>query len=210
MQPAHNPYDFITNPAAPPKKSLFGGGGMKQKILMIAAAGTVLVILLTILASVFGGGESNQDLYWKAIRQHAEVIRVSELGSASARNNAAKNLAINTRQTLQSQQTDLYALAAAAGIKKINPKDAQASKDTSTDDKLTKADQLNEFDQEFMNVMKSELQEYQSILKEIYDKTKSEKNKSLLSGFYSQAQALIDETSQTSTSGSSAETPATS
>lgn len=182
---------------------------MKQKILMITAGGAVLVILLAIATTVFGGGQSNQDLYWKAIRQHAEIIRVSELGSTSARNNAAKNLAINTRQTMQSQQTDLYALATAAGIKKINPKDAQAGKDTSTDDKLTKADQLNEYDQAFMDVMKTELQQYQSTLKEIYDKTKSEKNKTLLSNFYTQAQVLIDETGQSSTSGSSADTPAT-
>ena len=182
---------------------------MKQKLLMIVAAGTVLVIILTLAASLLGGGENTQDLYWKAIRQHAEVIRVSELGTKSARNNAAKNLAINARQTMQSQQTDLYALAGAAGIKKIDTKNAQAGKDTKTDEQLTQADQLNKFDEEFMSVMKTELQDYQSALKQIYDKTKSEKNRTKLSGFYDQVQLLIDETGQTSTSGSSAETPAT-
>jgi hypothetical protein len=76
----------------------------------------VVVLLLAVGASLFGGS-SSQDDYWTALRQHAETIRVSELGSDSARNNRAKNLAINTRQTLQSQQSTLNSLANAGGIK---------------------------------------------------------------------------------------------
>lgn len=200
MQP-HNPYDFITNPQAPAKKSLLGGGG-KQKLILFVAGATVVTLILVIVASLFGG-TSSTDSYWAALRQHTEIIRVTELGTTSARNNRAKNLAVTTRQTLQSQQTDLNSLAQkVGGIKKIEPKLLQAGKDATTDERLTKADQLNKFDEEFLTVLHEELTAYQAMLKTLYDDSSSQTTRDILSGMYDQIQLLVDGSAQTETSGS--------
>lgn len=188
-----NPYDFITNPAAPAKRSLLGGG--KRPLIVGLVIAVVVVIILAIGASLFGGG-SSQDDYWAALRQHTETIRVSEIGSKSARNNRAKNLAINTRQTLQSQQTTLNSLANAAGIKKIDNKQLALGQDSTTDERLTKADQLNQFDEEFIKVMGEELRAYQSTLRTVYDKSGSAKNRATLSTMYDEVQLLVESTKQ--------------
>jgi hypothetical protein len=188
-----NPYDFITNPAAPAKKSLLGGG--KRPLILGLVIAVVVVLLLAIGASLFGGG-SSQDDYWTALRQHTETIRVSELGSDSARNNRAKNLAINTRQTLQSQQSTLNSLANAAGIKKIENKQLSLGQDSKTDERLTKADQLNQFDEEFIKVMGEELRAYQSSLKTLFDASSSQKNRATLSTMYDEVQLLVESTTQ--------------
>lgn len=207
MQPQNNPYDFITTPASSPKKSLFGGGGGKQKIILVVGGLSIITLFLVVIASLFGG-PGTKDYYLRAVQQHAEMIRITELGSASARDNEAQNLAITTRQTLQSQQTDLHNLAIAAGINKIEPKILEPGKDITTDEKLTTADQLNRFDEEFIAIIKEQLAAYQETLSIIYDNTRSEATKETLSSMYDESALLIGNIPQ-STTGGSEETPAT-
>ena len=192
MQPA-NPYDFITSPSAPTKRSLLRGG--KRPLIIGLVIAVVVVLILVIGASLFGGGSSKDD-YWAALQQHAETIRVSDIGSKSARNNRAKNLAITSRQTLQSQQSTLNSLANGAGIKKIDGKQLALGQDSTTDERLTKADQLNQFDEEFIKVMSEELRAYQTTLRTIYDKSGSAKNRATLSTMYDEVQLLVESTKQ--------------
>ncbi len=204
--PASNPYDFITDHGASPKKPLFGGGGMQQKLFVVVGGLAILTIVLVLAATLFGG-QSSQDTYWKAIQQQAEITRVANIGAKSASNSETRNFAITVRQTMQSQQTDLYSLASDAGIEKIDNKKVAAGIDNETDSKLTNASQLNQFDETFTELMVEQLQGYQNTLKTIYESSRSQKNKEKLDSMYAQIQTLVR--AQTSTSGSSEETPAT-
>lgn len=210
MQPqspgTDNPYDFIASSGTPTKKSLFGGGKQGKLFLGVAGLGIITVVLV-IAALLFGGGGSSEDLYWKAIQQQSEISRVANLGAKSARNTQARNLAITARQTMSSQQTELYSLAKVAGIEKIEPKKVALGMNSKTDEQLTTANQTNQFDEKFIEIMTSQLKDYQATLKKLYDASSSDKNKATLDKLFSQVQILVK--SQTSTSGSSEETPAT-
>lgn len=204
----HNPYEFITSPKAPPKKSLLGGGGGPQKVLLIVGGLSIVVLLLVVVGSLLGGGGAKKENYITMLQQQAEIIRIADLGSDSAKDNEAKNLAITTGQTMESQTAAITAVATSAGIK-IDKKVIAAGKNTKTDDKLTSAAQVNNFDKEFISILKESLAEYQKTLKTIYDSTKSQKSKDTLSQNYEYVQALIGKTSQDAKSGTSESTPAT-
>jgi hypothetical protein len=203
--PPSNPYDFITAPDTQQKKSLFGGG--KKNMLMIGVVGLgIITIVLALLAAVFGG-QSSEDTYWKAIQQHAEITRVANIGISSARGTEAKNLAITARQTMQSQQPSLYNLASAAGIEKVDEKKVALGKNSKTDQQLTSANQINQFDEKFLELMVVQLKEYQATLTTLYEASSSEQNKQTLSNMFGEIQTMVR--SQTPTSGSAEDTPAT-
>jgi hypothetical protein len=206
QQPNNNPYDFITAPTVQTKKPLFGGAGKKGLLLTVVGGLTVLTLLLVVVASLFGG-QSNEDIYFKAIQQQAEITRVANIGVTSSRGNEARNLAITARQTMQSQQPELYKLATASGIEKIDEKKIALGKNTKTDEQLTSANQINQFDEKFIELMISQLKEYQATLTELHEASNSQKTKDTLDTMFTQIQTMVR--SQTPTLGSASDTPAT-
>ena len=208
VTPHHDPYDFIVNPAKAPKKSFLSGGSKPKKILMAVGILTVIVMLLAVVASVTGGTNSKDD-YTKLLQQHAELIRVAALGEKSAKDTPAKNLAITTRLTLESQQATINSLAISSGIKKIDNKVVALGKDTATDKKLTDAGQVNRFDEVFIAILNDQLAAYQTTLKKVYDSSKSNSSKDKLSTLYDYATLLVNEAKAQSKTGSTDSTPAT-
>lgn len=204
----HNPYEFITNPVTAPKKSLFSGGSGPKKILLIVGGATVVLLLLVAVASMLGGGSAKKEDYTTMLQQQAEIIRVTDLGTKSAKNNEAKNLAITTRQTMESQTAAITAVAVAAGVK-ADKKVIAGGINKKTDAQLTSAEQLNKFDEQFITTLKSQLTDYQKTLKKLYDTSKSQKSKDTLSKNYDYIQLLLGAGTQDAKSGSSESTPAT-
>ena len=207
ITPQHNPYEFITSPQNKPIKSLVSGGGGPKKLLLIVGGLTSVVSVLALLATILGGGAANKQDYTTMLQQHAELIRVAELGSKSAQDNTAKNLAITTKQTLNSQTAAITKVATSAGVK-ADTKTIAAGKNTQTDLKLTDAEQVNKFDETFIEELKTELAAYRKTLKSIYDASKSKTSKETLSKTYDYVGVLIGDTTQEK-SGTDESTPAT-
>lgn len=204
----HDPYDFITNPKAAPKKPVFSGAAGPKKILLIIGGLTIAVLILSVLAAAFGSGSGSKETYTTMLQQQAEIIRIADIGIKSAKDAPAQNLAITTKQTMESQTVAITAVASSAGFK-IDKKQIAAGKNAETDEKLKNAEQINKFDEEFIVILKASLTDYQKTLKTIYDSSESKSSKETLDQNYTYVQSLIGDTAQDAKSGTSESTPAT-
>lgn len=188
----HNPYDFITNPAAPQKKGLLPGGNSKIGRLILFGAGALVLITLAlvVVAILNSGGTALKADYTDLAQQQTELIRVSGIGVTKARQAEAKNLAITTQYTLASQQPGTLALAKKAGAS-TDAKTLALGKDAQTDAALTSADQANQFDEVFTKALREGLQKYQQTLKKIYDAASSSSARDTLSKDYNAIDVLL-------------------
>ena len=191
ITPSHNPYDFITQPPDPKKGRLLGAASKKQRIIIIV----VIVLILSLLAGVVIAllGQSGNKLkadYLSLAQQQAELIRVSDIGISKANRSEAKNLAVNTKLSLLSEQPAILGLAKKSGVKTDN-KILSMGKDATTDAALTAAAQTNQFDTVFIKLLQTELKDYQKTLQKIYDASSSQTTRDTLSKSYKNTETLI-------------------
>ena len=181
MQPQDNPYQFITDAAHKPKKSLLPGGDSKKgRIIIVASLVLLLLIAGIIIASLISSAsKSGQAEVLKAAQQQAELVRISKIGLDRAKSTSARNLAMTTNLSLQSDQATLTASLKGSGVK-VNAKSLALGKDPKTDVILNTAEQANRFDEVFIETVQKELTEYQTTLKSAYTKTSSKKLKTAL------------------------------
>lgn len=192
MQP-NDPYSFITNPQAAGRRPA-GGGSMKTRLIVAGIGATILVIIAVIFVSVLGnGGGGLKEDYQTLLKQQTELIRISEIGNDKARQADAKNLAITTGLSVSGQQKALLSIAKKAGAK-TDDKSLALGKNVETDSKLNTADQTNRFDEEFIKTVKSQLADYQQMLKKIYDQTTKKTTKDILNKDYSDISILLGKT----------------
>ena len=189
-----NQYAFITEPTKVPKKSLFpSGGSSKERMLIVAGISLVVLLIGFGVYAVLGSVGSAQKQEWlKAAQQHEELIRISELGSKKAQNRETKNLAITTTLSLTSSQTSINSIAKTNGVK-VDNKSLASGKNAETDAELKTAEQTNQFDKVFADILKKELTDYQKRLKKLYDEAGNKKTKDNLSGIYNNAEILATE-----------------
>lgn len=187
MHPEQNPYQFITDADHKPKKKLIPTGGSKQGRILIVVGGVILLIIIAtiVMAVISSAGKGQEEVMLKAAQQQAELIRVSKIGIDKARDPAARNLAVTTNLSLQSDQTALAAHV------KASAKDLALGKNTKTDIALTTAEQSNKFDEVFTATIQSELIAYQKTLKSAYDGATSKKTKASLSDQFNHASVLL-------------------
>ncbi len=192
ITPAHNPYDFITQPSAPKKGRLFGGS-KKQRILIIGVGVMLLFIVVSLIIGLLGSADTGLKAdYLTAAQQQTELIRISDIGVKQARSAEAKNLAFNAKSSLVSEQPALLKLAKKARAS-TDAKSLSGSKDSQTDALLTNAAQTNQFDAIFIKTMQTNLKNYQATLKKIYDQSTQQTTKDILSKDYANAGVLIGE-----------------
>lgn len=200
MQPGpggQNQYSFITDPGKPAKKSLLPAGGTKQGRIFLVVGGllgliTIGVIAFAVINSI--GNSSKQDWLTLAQKQQ-ELIRISEVGATKAQNRDTKNLATTTNLSLKSSQTTVNSLAKKNGAV-VNSKSLALGKSAETDAALKTAEQTNQFDKAFQTILKNELNDYQALLKKLYDGSSSQSTKNGLSTAYSNAGLLATQANQ--------------
>ncbi|MBA3758716.1 hypothetical protein H0X10_03740 [Candidatus Saccharibacteria bacterium] len=183
-------YDFIFNPNQPTKKSLLpGGGSKKNRIVLIAVGAVALVIIFSVIAGLINNlGKENTDALVSAAKQQQELIRVAEIGVQKSKTQDAKNIAITTKLSLESEQKEMQAAIQAA---KLNPKKVlTGSIDAKTDAALTTAEQNNRFDEEFLKIMTASLTNYQKTVKTAYDNATGKNLKAALTTQYKSANTL--------------------
>jgi hypothetical protein len=177
-----NPYDFLQDKPKPKRSFLhFPSGGSKIQRMVLVAVGAVLLIgiglvFMTILNAPSRAAVNDLML---AAQQQQELIRVADIGVRDANSPDTKNLAVNSKLTLVTDQIKLKAIVNKA--KKIDEKTLALGRDTATDRTLTTAKQSNRFDEVFATILKKELLEYQQMLKRVQDNTSSKVDRQSLS-----------------------------
>lgn len=186
-----NAYDFLQDKPAP-KRSLLPGGSSKKQRVILALIGLVLLfaaggIIMNILRAP--GRAAANDLVLAA-QQQEELIRVAGIGEKDATSPDTKNLAVNTKLTLETDRTKLRAIVNKS--KKLDPKLLALGRDSSTDRTLTSAKQANRFDEVFASTLKKELTEYQQTLKRVHDNASDRATKQVLAEQYAHVKLLIE------------------
>ena len=190
-QGEHSNYDFIFNPPGKRKKSIIpSGNSPKQRLLIAIAGGGILLIVIILGVSMLFGGKNNADALLDIAQRQAEIIRVSELGFLKAKGSEARNLAITTKLTLQTSETQTLDRLKKLH-KKANDKTLALKKNAQTDQNLTDASLNNKFDTTFIEIMRSSLSDYQKAVKELYDTTGSKTEKQILAASYDGVTLLI-------------------
>lgn len=193
----HNQYSFITDPSKQGKKSLLPSGGDKKGRIMIVVGGLLGLMVLGVIALVVissvGSGDKKD---WATLAQkQQELIRISEIGLSKATVRDTKNLAATTSLSLKSSQATVNSLAKKNGAQ-VDAKSLALGKNSQTDVALKAAEQTNQFDATFQTILKTELNEYQTLLKKLHDGTSSKSTKSNLSTAYTNASVLATQANQ--------------
>lgn len=196
VTPSNNPYEFITQGPPAGKTSRIPGSSKKKRILVVMSGLLVLSIVAAVVIGILNSGAKGPtEDYRNLLSQQTELIRVSGIGTTKAQQAEAKNLAITTNFSLVSQQADLLNLAKKAGVK-TDAKSLPNGKNSQTDTSLDNASQNNQFDSEFVKIMRTSLKKYQETVKKIYDETPSKSAKETLAKSYANASILIGEQKQ--------------
>lgn len=191
MQPQHPDYDFILNTNHKPKRSLLPSVNSTQSRIMIAIGGAFVLIVVAVLAFsiLSGAGNEAKAQLLKSAQQQTEIIRISQQGIDRAKGAAAKNLAVTTNLSLQSDQAALLTSLKTQGLKP-SPKDLALGKKQTTDTTLTNAEQSNNFDSVFIETIRKELLAYQKTLQIAYEATSSKSLKDTLNKQLQHAELL--------------------
>lgn len=188
-----NNYDFILNPPPKKKKSLIPKGETaKQRILIAAAGGGLLLIVIVLGISVLFGGKTNADALIDLAQRQTEIIRVSELGLQKAKAPEARNLAINSKLTVQTS-TNLTLDRLKKLGQKASEKTLALKKNANTDQTLTDAGLNNKFDSTFVKTLRSLLTDYRLTVKKLYDTTSSQTEKQFLAASFDGVTLLINQ-----------------
>ncbi|MDZ7744410.1 MAG: hypothetical protein U5K77_01470 [Candidatus Saccharibacteria bacterium] len=191
MQNEQDQYDFILNDKKGSKKSLLPAMDPKKKRLLLIFGGGVLFITLIVIIFGLISSLNNKDREFliNMVQQHAEIVRVAEIGEDKARNQATRNLAVTTKLALQSSQDDIVNIANKTG--KVSSADIAGGMSVQTDEELETAEQNNSFDEAFEEILYELLEEYRATLVEAYDISTSEANKQVYSDTFNQIRALL-------------------
>lgn len=182
-------YDFIFNPnqQTSPKSPL--GGGKKNRTIIFGAGAVILIAVIFIVAGFISNlSKPNTDALVSAARQQQELIRIADIGVQKAKTQEAKDIAITTKLSMESEQKEMQNAIKAA---KLNPKKVLVgSKDAKADAALTTAEQNNRFDDEFLKIMTAKLTAYQKTVKTAYDNATGKVLREALATQYNSANAL--------------------
>lgn len=176
-----NPYDFITQSNTRPSRSPLAVSSKRARIAIVAGGAIILIMIAWIVMSLLSGSDKAQNQRLLEITQaQSELIRVSTLANTGAKSVEGKNLAANTRVSLQTSQGETKKLLAARGINdKGVTKQLGKGKNPKTDAALKEATDNNRFDETFAALLSKQLSDYQTLLKTAYENGTPNEQKTL-------------------------------
>ena len=165
MEPQSNPtpqanqYDYILNaPVGKKRPGLLGGGNNKTLLSILSVLG--VLFLLAIAFAVFSSlTRKDYSGYLKITKQQAEIIRVAEVGAQKARSGTTRNYAQIVNLVTTSEQANTLTFLSQKSHK-VNAKELASLRSAETDKKLSTAEQTSTYDDTFLAVINSLLQEY--------------------------------------------------
>jgi hypothetical protein len=159
------PYDFL-NASPAPKRGILGGGGPKNKLLVSVIFVTAVLTFVVIGIAVFSALTSKDyTAYTNMLKTQYEIVRVTDLGLASARTPEAKNFVATIHYVTETQKASTLETLKKAGIK-VNDKQLALAKDAANDKALDTAEQANRYDEKLTELVNQLLVTYQKQAKE--------------------------------------------
>lgn len=191
-----NQYDFFLNPQQAPKRSRLSGNKLLQGRGIFVLAGGLLVVLILVLLIGHALNSGNQSPDIAVAQDQNEIARVSSEGWQQAAQQTTLNFAATVNTSLTSSQNQWLAYLKQHGHS-VSTSQLNATKNVATDQRLTQAAAISNYDPVFIQVMQSSLQQYINDLKAAYP-TVNPQGKQLLQTDYNGAQLLLQQASAAS------------
>lgn len=192
IEPQHDPYGFIMNPAPKQKHRPLGLDPFIVKIIAILGGAIVLMIVVAVILSAFSKPKVNiTDLVGLTQTQN-EIVRISYNASTEAVQQVTRNLAVTTEFSIKTQQAQLLSFLQSEG-RKVGTKELAFKQNATTDQQFATAKQTSTFDLVYSQTVQKELQDYSSTLKQLFNASTNSTVRTMLSTDYQQAQLLISQ-----------------
>lgn len=186
-----DPYGFIMNNQQGPSRSRLALSSTKARILVVVGGIILLIIIVVIFSTILGSGaKAQKQRYVEIAQKQTELIRISTIADKKAKGLATRSYALTTRMGLESSQKKTSDILAKRGVKaKELAKVLPAGKNDKSDAALDEAEKNNRFDETFLQLMESELTNYQKLL-EAASGSASKSEKQALQQAYDQVAIL--------------------
>ena len=203
--PTDDPYRFIMEPPKKQKRAKLpgvGGNPFLTKIIFVLAVVMVVIIAAAVVINVVFGSKTNVSDIISITQTEQEIIRIGSTNE-SASSQTIKNAAVTATATLTTHQQEWINFLAKRGHKS-NKDELKLKESSSTDQQLAQAKQTSTFDIAYSQVMRNQLQDYATALKNAYTNATNTTEKSMLAKQYNEVQILLE---QWPASASAAPTP---
>jgi hypothetical protein len=161
-----NDYDFILRDVPIPKNKVSLGGSMILRIAVIVVGVIILIIMALVISSFLNKASNAQkERLLETAQAQTEMIRITKIGETKAGELGVRSLATTTQLALISQQQDTKAALIKRGAKaKGIEKTFGAKKNVKTDAALNDAGSNNRFDDTFLEILNTQLNDYKKLL----------------------------------------------
>ena len=190
--PNPNAYDFIVNPSAAPKRSLVAGTSPLTRLLIMGAGLVILLILFIVVKNLLTSDGGYTGALIKVASQQQEVITVTAAATTGSQplSDSSRAIAITTQVSLGSAQSQLLAYLKTSGHN-VTKKQLLYPGRLAITNQLAAANAAGTYDVTLQQVLKSQLIDYQTSLKQAYNKTKVARGRELLQKDYADATLLL-------------------
>lgn len=188
-------YSFITNPQSHKSPMLnFKNMSTLSRLIAIIVLVIIIWILIAIISGILSKPIFNQSDFISTLQKQQELIHIFTTDTSTTQEQASlstinQNLVYSAALVFASDQLKTLNYLKSNGTV-INPSSLNVGIIPSYDTELNNALQTNEFNQIFDQVVKTELNQYTSILKQTYSTTNGPKGRALLESEYHNAELL--------------------
>lgn len=166
----------------------------KRKRMLIAGAGGVgLIIVVWMLAAlIFSGGPDVTQRLLSIVQRQEEIIRISEIGTNTARDREVEQFATTTRAAIRSSQNDITRLIETRTGSRVSQNQLRAGENAQTTQELETALQANRFDITFITVIQDELIDYRTTMEIALRETDSANEREVLQSLIQEVGVLLN------------------
>jgi hypothetical protein len=190
-------FEFITNPNKPGRRGLGLGNSTAQRLLVVLGGVFVLVIIVVIIAKLLSHTTNALPALTAVGEQQQELIHLtgstegtsSGSGSAPTLSTDHQNVQATIQLVLTSNQTQLLTYLSSNHYK-VKTALVTGYANSSLDQQLTAAATNGSYDATFASIIQSQLNSYETALKQAYLQVTGPKGRAMLNSDYSQAQLL--------------------
>ncbi|HVV66445.1 MAG TPA: hypothetical protein VHB72_00010 [Candidatus Saccharimonadales bacterium] len=202
-QPAVQPneYAFIMEPAKPPRQKLNlipAGSSLPIRIAVVGGGIIILIILFTVIkglvttppfdtTAMIGLAQDQQEM----IHITSQALQQSKQQQAALSQNTM-NFAVTAQASLSSDQNQTLTYLKNNG-KKVKSGTLNQKVSATTDSQLSTAASNSTFESTYVQLMETELKNYQTALKTTFVDTKGAKGRQLLNQEYTSSQLLLNQ-----------------
>jgi hypothetical protein len=192
-------YDFITGGSSPQPQRFNVPNSKKMILFVLIGAVFVIGLVWLILSLIFSSGGDKLTPLIGVAQQQTEIVRITDAAIKDDKLSSQdiKNFAENTSLSIGTDKTAMLDFMAKNGLK-IKDKTLTAKQSSQTDSALEAAKANGTYESTFVNIVQDQLKNYQSSLKKAYDGSTSSVERSFLSGQYSNAGLLLEQSEQRS------------